>query len=452
MMHRHLAISKHMKLLALVFLAAFLMSFSLNKAFAAAVTLKTGMAQKFMTVGKGSSRTAYLHINLEGIALPDKKDRAPVNVAIVIDKSGSMSGRKLRQAKRAAIMALGLLDRHDTISIVTYSSGVHVLVPAMRLSDRAMVERRIEDIYSGGSTALYDGVRVGGEQLEKYIDREHVNRVILLSDGLANVGPKSPSALAKLGYRLIERGISVTTLGLGTGHNEDLMTKLANVTDGNHAFVETADELEKFFALELGDITSVVAQDIEIEIIIRPGIRAKRTLWRKSSIKGNIVRARINQVYGAQKKDLTLELEIPSGTPLGAYDVGDVKITYKDMGASSKTVLREKVSLTLPRSTQEAEASIDKDVMSRVVALQAIEKNKAAMKLRDQGKVKAARQLYRANSAYLKGQAARLASPSLAKQAVQAEGYSNNLDKEKWRKYRKKQKHDSRSTGAYSKY
>ena len=86
-MHRHLTLSKHMKLLALVFFAAFVMSFSINKALAAAVTLKTGMAQKFMTIGKGASRTAYLHINLEGIALPDSQDRAPVNVAIVIDKS-----------------------------------------------------------------------------------------------------------------------------------------------------------------------------------------------------------------------------------------------------------------------------------------------------------------------------------------------------------------------------
>ena len=349
-------------------------------------------------------------------------------------------------------MALGLLDRHDTISIVAYSSGVDVLVPAMRLSNRAMVERRIDGIYSGGSTALYDGVRVGGEQLEKYLDREHVNRVILLSDGLANVGPKSPSQLAELGYKLIKKGISVTTLGLGTGYNEDLMTRLANVTDGNHAFVETANELEKFFALELGDITSVVAQDIEIEIIIRPGIQPKRTLWRKSTIKGNIVRARINQVYGAQKKDLTLELEIPSGKPLGAYEIGEVKITYKDMGSSSKTVLSDKISLTLTRSKQEAKASIDKDVMSRVVALQAIEKNKAAMKLRDQGKIKAARKLYRANSAYLKGQAGLLNSPSLAKQAAQADDYSNNLNRKQWRKYRKKQKHESRYTGSFSKY
>ncbi len=452
MMHRHRVFTSHLKLLALIFVAAFLMSFSLNKAFASTVTLKTGMAQKFMTIGKGKARTAYLHINLEGADLAKSADRAPVNVAIVIDRSGSMSGRKLQQARRAAIMALGLLERRDTISIVTYSSGVEILVPATRLENRAMIERRIENIFAGGSTALYAGVKAGGQQLEKYLDREHVNRVILLSDGLANIGPKTPDEVAELGYRLIEKGISVTTLGLGTGYNEDLMAKLANVTDGNHAFVENADELEKFFALELGDITSVVAQDIEIEIHIYPGIRPKRTLWRKSTIKGNIVKARINQVYGAQKKDMTLELEIPSGKPLGAFDVAEVTISYKDMTAKKRTVLKDKVALTLTDSKAKAEKSIDRDIMSRVVALQAVEKNKAAMKLRDQGKIKAARRLYQANSAFLKGQAGLLASPSLAKQAAQAEEYSKNLNRAKWRKYRKKQKHDNRSLGSYSKY
>jgi Ca-activated chloride channel homolog len=452
MAYRQFTFSKHTLVLALVFTLAFIMSFSINKSFAAQVTLKTGMAQKFMTVGNGKNQTAYLHINLQGVSLSSTKEREPVNVAIVIDKSGSMSGRKLQQAKRAAIMALGLLERHDTISIITYSSRVDVLVPSTHLDNRAMIERRIEEIFAGGSTALHAGVKEGGEQLLRYLDREHVNRLILLSDGLANVGPKSPSELARLGYKLVEKGISVTTLGLGMGYNEDLMTRLANVTDGNHAFVETADELEKFFALELGDITSVVAQNIEIEIHIHPGILPKRTLWRKSTIKGNIVRASIRQVYGAQKKDLTLELQIPSGKSLGAFDIADVTITYKDMGAKKTTVLKDKVSLTLTGSKQEAEASIDKDVMSRVVALQAIEKNAMAMKLRDDGKIKEARKLYNSNAAYLKKQSAKLGSASLAKQATQAGEYSQNLERGRWKKYRKMQKHDSRSLGASSKY
>ena len=453
MLYRPFVISSHRILLAVVFALAFVLSFSISRAYAAQIRLQTGMAQKFMTMETGSKgRKAWLHISLEGLDLPDSRQRAPVNVALVIDRSGSMSGHKLKQAKRAAIMALGLLQPFDTVSIVTYSSGVEVLVPATRLDDRAMIERRIEEIFAGGSTALYAGVKEGGEQLEDYAERQQVSRLILLSDGLANVGPKTPEELADLGYRLVQRGISVTTLGLGVGYNEDLMTRLANVTDGNHAFVENANELEKFFALELGDITSVVAQDIDIEIRIRPGYIPRRTLWRRSTIKDNVVRARIRQVYGAQKKDLTLELLIPPGQSPGPHEVADVIVSYRDAGTTRKTVLRDRVGLTLTNDKRQARASVDKEIMARVVALQAIEKNRRALKLRDKGMIGKARKIYRANAAFLKKKAAQLGSASLARQARQAEDYSQNLEKGKWRKYRKLQKHQQRSTGAISKY
>ena len=448
----HLSFSKHVKLLVLVFLAAFFFSFSINRALAAQIRLHSAMAQPIMPLSKGKPRTAYLHIDLQGIALADKKDRAPVNVALVIDRSGSMSGEKLRQAKRAAIMALGLLEPYDTLSIVTYSNSVNVLVPATHIEDRTMIERRIQQIFPRGATALYAGVEKGGEQLMRYLDREKVNRLILLSDGLANIGPKTPDALAELGYRLIRKGISVTTLGLGEGYNEDLMTRLANVTDGNHAFVENADELEKFFALELGDITSVVGQDLDIEIHIRPDYRPRRTLWRKSTIKGHTVHARLHQVYGAQKKDLTLELQLPAKQPAGTYEVADVTVRYKDMGEKKKIVLRDKVRLTLSPSEQKARNSIDTKIMARVISLQAIEKNRAAMKLRDIGKIKAARRLYRANAADLKRKAKYFSAPSLARQAAKTEEYSRNLERRRWRKTRKIQAHDSRSLGAGAKY
>ena len=209
--------SKDILVLALTFLVSLILGFSASQVFAAQISLKSGMAQKYMTLGK--SKTAYLHINLQGIALPDDEERAPVNVAIVIDKSGSMTGRKLQQAKRAAIMALGLLDSSDTISIVAYSDRVDVLVPATRLRNRAMIERRIEQLFAGGSTALYAGVKEGGEQLESYLDREHVNRLILLSDGLANVGPKSPDELADLTISFYSPGHRLPGPGLHTRGN-----------------------------------------------------------------------------------------------------------------------------------------------------------------------------------------------------------------------------------------
>ena len=213
-----------------------------------------------------------------------------------------MSGDKLRQAKRAAIMALGLARTHDTISIVTYASGVNVLVPATRLHDRALIERRIEKIFSGGSTALHAGVETGGEQLMRYLDREHVNRLILLSDGLANVGPKSPEALADLGYDLVKKGVSVTTLGLGTGYNEDLMTRLANVTDGNHAFVETATSWKGFLLLNLAISLPLSPRISKSKFISALAICPNAPCGANPPSMDNIVRARIRQVYGARKK------------------------------------------------------------------------------------------------------------------------------------------------------
>ena len=120
-------------------------------------------------------------------------------------------------------------------------------------------------------------------------------------------------------------------------------------------------------------------------------------------------------------------MQLPADKPLGTYEVANVSISYKDMGEKRKIVLTDKVSLTLTQSRKEAEASIDKDVMSRVISLQAIEKNKAAMKLRDQGRIKAARSLYNKNAAFLGEQAAKLGAPALAKQAAQTKGYSRNL-------------------------
>jgi Ca-activated chloride channel family protein len=435
------------------FIASFLtFAYGVRHAHAEQVRLRAGMAQRTMAVG--SPGTAYLHINLDGIALASKKDRAPVNVALVIDRSGSMGGDKIDHAKRAAVMALGMLDARDIVSVVAFDDQIDVLVSATPMRERGKIEAGINALFARGSTALYAGVEKGGDQLETYLNRERVNRVILLSDGLANVGPSSPDEVAQLGYKLVKKGISVTTLGLGMGYNEDLMTRLANVTDGNHAFIENPDELEKFFALEFGDLTSVVAQDVTIHVHIYPncGCTPKRSLWREAEIRGNDVTARINQVYGGQQKDLTIELSVPTDKPVGAYDIADVTVTYKDMASNQVVTSKDSVRLTLTRDAKEAEASIDKEVMSRVVSLQAVERNEAAMKLRDAGKLDEAKKAYQDNAAFLKDNAAALAAPALAAQAQQADDYAGNLGQEKWNETRKKQMHQQRSTGAKSSY
>ena len=152
----------------------------------------------------GETQTAYLRVGLKGFEADDLGERRPVNIAIVIDKSGSMSGEKIAKAKEAAIMAIRRLCSNDIVSVVTYDSKVNVLVPATKATDKETIFRAIRRINAGGTTALHGGVCKGGKEVKKFLCANRVNRVILLSDGLANVGPDTPEALGSLGASLFE--------------------------------------------------------------------------------------------------------------------------------------------------------------------------------------------------------------------------------------------------------
>ena len=129
----------------------------------------------------GSSQTAYLRVGLTGVDRGGA-NRAPVNVAIVLDRSGSMAGDKIEEAKRGAIAALNRLGPDDIVSVVTYNNTVDVLVPSTKLTDREAIYSRIRSIQTGGNTALFAGVSKGAAELRKFLDANRVNTLILLSD------------------------------------------------------------------------------------------------------------------------------------------------------------------------------------------------------------------------------------------------------------------------------
>ncbi|MGD8236004.1 MAG: VWA domain-containing protein, partial [Chromatiales bacterium] len=166
-------------------------------------------------VEAGRAHKTFLKISLTGFELSGLKERTPANVALVLDESGSMTGEKLEEAKEAALLAVDLLNGDDILSIISYDSHVKVLVPATRVADKSDIRRAIRAMKAGGQTALFAGVSKGAREIRKFIDKERVNRIILLSDGQANVGPSTTTELGELGMSLGKEGISVTTIGLG---------------------------------------------------------------------------------------------------------------------------------------------------------------------------------------------------------------------------------------------
>ena len=184
-----------------------------------------------------------------------------------------MTGAKLEKTKQAAMQLVDRLAPDDVFSLVIFSDEARVLMPAQRAEDKDALKEKIESIKADGSTALYAGVKMGADQLQEFFSSKRINRVILLSDGLANVGPSSTRELRRLGSDLSERGISVTTIGVGDDYNEDLMAGLAEASDANYYYVKDTEKLPDIFAKELGALLTVAARDVRIEIICPDGVR-----------------------------------------------------------------------------------------------------------------------------------------------------------------------------------
>ncbi len=382
-------------------------------------------------------QTTYLKVALTGAKIT-KGNHPAANIAIVLDRSGSMQGEKLLRAKQAAIMAIERLGSSDIVSVIAYDDQIRVLVPATRVSDREAIAGAIEALEAGGSTALFAGVGKGASEVRKFLSRERVNRVILLSDGLANVGPDTPAELGALGASLAKEGVSVTTIGLGLGYNEDLMTKLASRSDGNHAFVEHPRDLARIFEYELGDVQSVVAQDIVITIHCPQGVRPVRVLGRDSEIVGNRIVLHLNQLYAEHEKYALVEVEVTPSRAGEHRGIADVEAVYANMATSQKDRLIASASASFSLNTEEVKGSENAEVMIAVVEQIATEKSQLALVLRDEGKVDEARQMLQLNQAYVQTNADQYQSELLQELAVSNEEDSQKLEEKDWSATRKK--------------
>lgn len=361
--------------------------------------------------------TTYLKIQLEGLPRPEAKRRAPINVALVLDRSGSMRGEKLTHAKQAAMMALDYLRSDDSVSVVMYDHTVDILVPATKLTDRPRLERRIRGVKAGGNTALFAGVSKGAAELRKHLDRNRVNRVILLSDGLANVGPSTPEALQRLGQALGGETIAVSTIGLGLGYNEDLMVRLAAASDGNHVFAERPAELAGVFRDELGGLGRVVAQRITITIECLDGVKPIRLLGRDGQIYGKRVTARMNQIYAEQAQYLLLEVDVPPGRQGSERPLAEVEVSYDDLLAQRTARLTGQATVRYSGSAKEAEASQNRDVLISASEQQAAAMDDQALELKDQGDVGGAQAVFRRKAEFLREQAQKYDSNKLQSQS-----------------------------------
>jgi Ca-activated chloride channel family protein len=379
-------------------------------------------------------RTVVVKVSLDAPPPPPFSVRPPVNLAIVLDRSGSMSGDKIEKAKEAAIEAVKHLGPRDMFSLVIYDHNVETIVPATPVKNLDGIVSRIRSIEPGGSTALFGGVSQGAAELRKNTGDRFVHRIILLSDGLANVGPQTPEDLGRLGAALIKEKISVTTVGVGTDYNEDLMARLSQNSDGNIYFVENSGALPGIFNAELGNVLSVVARDVRVIIKVPEDVVPVSIIGREGRIMGHSVEFSMNQLYGNQEKFALVEMKIPknkSGKDLGKeLEIARATVYYENPVTKTK----ERTEAVGRVSFSQDEKKVKKSTNVAVVRdyqlnLNALAQEKAINEA-DKGKKKEAVETLKSSAAQLKSVGSAISDEKLLKEAEALEQKADLIEKE----------------------
>ena len=214
-----------------------------------------------------------LRIGVQGKRLAPS-DRKPVHLVYLVDTSGSMmSEDKIGLAKKSLRLLTGSLKKGDTVALCTYAGSVREVLKPTGIEDKAAILRAIDDLTASGSTAMASGIELAYGLAERSRVPGEVNRVVVLSDGDANVGPTSHEEILRRIAHFKGEGITLSTVGFGQGtYKDEMMEQLADKGDGNYAYIDTEDEARKVFAKNVDGMLEVIARDVKIQVDFDPSV------------------------------------------------------------------------------------------------------------------------------------------------------------------------------------
>ncbi len=320
-------------------------------------------------------------------------ERAPLDVALVVDRSGSMDGDKIENARRAAEGFVARLGLQDRVTLIQYDDSAQVLVPLTKLdaAGRVRLRRMIRTLQPGGGTNLHAGLVLGRNQLARSEQRGRVNRIILLSDGHANEGVTDPSALADVARHSAQQGIRLSAMGIGQDYNEDLMESLAEHGRGRYHYVAKATDLETVLSNELASLKATVARKTELRI--EPGcdgVEVVEVFGYESRREGRVVVIPMADLFAGDSRRILVSLRVPS-RGVGLRSVLRTSLSFEDVTTQKPSTIALALGAEWSNDPVAVQAAADRDMVASILEVQAATAMKQAAKAFERGDKAAAR-------------------------------------------------------------
>ncbi len=341
---------------------------------------------------------------------PRRSSRAPLNLALILDRSGSMQGDKLRYVQQAAAHVLDLLDERDRVAVVAYDDQVMLIAKSEPITEhnRTEFKRKINELRPGGWTDLSGGWLTGCQEVAAHQSLDGVNRALLLTDGLANRGMTDIEELTHHARELRKRGVATSTFGVGLDFNEHLLEALAEQGGGHFYYIERPDQIPEMFRGELGELLTVLAREVFLQIAIPRGVALELLGDLPHERQADRLRIYLGDLCASERRTLYTRALTPPDAP-GTSVVLRGELGYADLDGRTATVTAD-IAFSYTREAEVLLAPIYEAILQRASEVELAVATAQALKLERAGQRQQAQavvqQALAANSPYMAAPAA----------------------------------------------
>ena len=314
-----------------------------------------------------------------------RDSRVPLNLALILDRSGSMQGDKLRYVQQAACHVLDMLDERDRIAVVAYDDQVTLLAPSQLISAhmRDVLKHTINELHPGGWTDLSGGWLAGCREVADRLTADGIHRALLLTDGLANRGITDIEELTHHARELRRRGVATSTFGVGLDFNEQLLEALAEQGGGHFYYIERPDHIPDVFRRELGELLTVVAREAFLSITIPSGVAVELLGDLPHERTGARLRIFLGDLCAGERRALYTRVLTPPDM-LGTSLVLRGELGYADLDRRTATVVAE-ISFSYTREAEVLLAPLHEAILQRSGEVELAAATAQALKLERSG-------------------------------------------------------------------